>query len=248
MRIVAVVQARCGSERLRDKVMARLGDRTVVEHCVAAIRAASLVDEVIVATTTSQVDDKLVALLDSVGTPSFRGSEDDVLGRFVCALESDSADVVLRHTADDPLLDPGVIDAVVGHFLKTGCDYASNMLHRSWPRGLDTEVMARETLERSAREGKRPEDREHVTIYPRTHPHLFRLHNVFALPQETWPELRLCVDTLEDARMLQCVFDALYEPGEILRIGAVVEYLRMHPEVAAMNAEVKQRVTLGRVF
>src|SRR5204862_302624 len=101
--------------------------------------------------------------------------------------------VILRHTADDPLLDPGVIDMVVGHFLKAGCDHASNMVERSWPRGLDTEVVTRHALERSAAEADLPEFREHVTLHIRIDP-AFTKHNVYALPQETWPDLRLCVD------------------------------------------------------
>lgn len=247
-RVVAVVQARCGSERLRDKVLVQLGDRTVIEHVLAASRAASLVDEVILATTTSSADDRLATLGARQDVRVFRGSETDVLGRFVGALEGDPANVVIRHTGDDPLLDPFVIDTVVGSFLKWGCDYASNIIDRSWPRGLDTEVFSRASLERADSEGKRPEDREHVTIYLRTHPEAFRLRNVRALPQETWPELRLCIDTREDQALLEPIFATLYRPGRILRVGTVIDWLRQHPEVAALNAEVVQKTTFGRTF
>ena len=153
-----------------------------------ALRASEPVDDVVLATTTNAADDRLLPIAARLGMRTFRGSESDVLGRFVGALEGDDADVVVRITADDPLLDPAVTGAVVRRFEAGDCDYASNMVRRSWPRGLDTEVLSRELLERSEREGQRPEDREHVTFYVRTHPDSFRLANVSAPPHETWPE------------------------------------------------------------
>lgn len=247
-RIVAVVQARCESERLRDKVLARLAGKTVIEHVLAAIRASALIDDVILATTGSTKDDRLAELGARARVRVFRGSELDVLGRFVAALVGDPADVVVRHTGDDPLLDPFVIDTVVGSFLKGDCDYASNIIERTWPRGLDTEVFSRAGLDKSNVEGSRPEDREHVTIFIRTHPEAFVLRNVRALPQETWPDLRLCIDTVEDRALLEAVFDQMYEPGKILRVGTVVEWLRRNPEICKLNSSVAQKPTLGKIF
>lgn len=247
-RIVAVVQARCGSERLLRKVLIPLAGRPVIEHVLSAIRAASLVDDIVLATTVSPADDALVEIAAELGIRVFRGSETDVLGRFIGALEGDLADIVVRHTADDPLLDPAIIDTVIGHYLRGGCDYASNIIERSWPRGLDTEVLSREALIRSHREAKRPEDYEHVTIYVRTHPDLFRLRNVKSLPQETWPDLRLCIDTIEDQALLEKIFEALYVPDKIIRVGTVIDWVKQHPGVIALNAGVSQKLTLGKVF
>ncbi len=248
MRTVAVIQARCRSERLYGKVLIPLAGKPVIEHVVSAVRSASLIDDVILATSLQPDDAPLAAIGMKLGLRVFRGSDEDVLARFVGALEGDTADTVVRYTADDPLLDPAVIDMVVGNYLKGGCDYASNMIERSWPRGLDTEVLSRGALMRAHCEGTLPEDREHVTFYLRRHPELFRLRNVKALPQETWPDLRLCIDTVEDQMLLEKVFDALYVPGRILRVGTVIDWLKEHPEVAALNAGVCQKATLGRVY
>lgn len=248
VRVVGVIQARCGSQRLPEKVMAPLAGRPVVEHVVTAVRAATILDDVIVATTTEPADDELAALCERLGVRVFRGSEDDVLGRFLGALEGDPADVVVRHTADDPLLDPNIINSVVGHFLKGGCDYASNVIERTWPRGLDTEVVTRDALERSGTDTQEPQDREHVTMWVRRHPGEFTARNVPAPPSQTWPDLRLCIDTAEDQAMLERVFDALYEPGRILHIGAVVDWLRRHPEVAAINSDVEQKKVFGKTY
>jgi spore coat polysaccharide biosynthesis protein SpsF len=229
-------------------VLVPLGGTPVIEHVLSAIRAASLVDDIILATTVSPADDTLIGIAARLGIRTFRGSETDVLGRFIEALKDDPAEIVVRHTADDPLLDPAVIDTVLGHYLRGGCDYASNMIDRSWPRGLDTEVLSREALTKSHRQAHHPEHYEHVTIYVRTHPELFRLRNVRALAQETWPDLRLCIDTVEDQALLEKVFEALYVPGKILRVGTIIDWLKQHPEVAALNAGVSQKPTFGRVF
>ena len=248
-RIVALVQARCRSQRLPRKVLLPLAGRPVIEHVLRSVRATTNVDDVVLATTAEADDDELAALGERLGVRTFRGSEADVLGRFVGALQDDPADVVVRLTADDPLLDPAVTATVVERFLAGGCDYASNIVERSWPRGLDCEVLSRALLEQSARDGWRPEDREHVTTHVRTQPDRFRLVNVQAPLAETWPELRLCIDTAEDLALLESIFDALYdEAGGPLAVGTVIEWLRRHPEVAALNSAVRQKPTLGRVL
>lgn len=247
-RTVAVVQARMRSERLPGKVLLPLGGRPVVEHVLRAARAVAAIDDVVMATTTRPEDDDLAAWARHLGVRTCRGSENDVLGRFVAALEGDDADAVVRMTADNPLQDPAVMGAVLERFAQGDCDYVSNGLERSWPRGLDCEVLSREALERSAREGDRPEDREHVTVHVRTHPERFRLAGVRAPPAETWPELRLTLDTPEDQALLERVFDAVYDGRTPPPVGQVIAWLRAHPEVAALNEGVLQKPTLGRVL
>lgn len=247
-RVVCVVQARCTSERLPGKVMLPLAERPIVEHVLNAALAAQRVDEVVLATTTNVADDELASHGRRLGVRVFRGSENDVLGRFVGAVQGLEADVVVRNTADDPLLDPTVIDMVVADFLAGGCDYSSNILERSWPRGMDTEVFSRGTLDRAEREGLRAEDREHVTIFVRTHPERFRLRNVAAPTSETWPDLRLCIDTVADYEMLRAIFEELATDGQAPPVREVVAWLRNRPDVVAINASVQQRTVLGRQF
>ena len=248
-RVVAVVQALGADARLPGKVLAPLAGVPVVEHVLRSAEATASIDDVVLATTTAAQDDALAEHSQNIGVRTFRGSEPDVLARFVGALEGDDADVVVRLTADNPLLDPAVTDSVVRRYLEGDCDYASNNGERSWPRGLDCEVLSRAALERSARDGRRPEDREHVTFHVRTHPDEFRLVNVRAPAAGFWPELRLSLDTPEDLALLQRVFDALYdEHGGPLAIGTVIAWLREHPDVVALNAEVHQKPTLGRVL
>jgi spore coat polysaccharide biosynthesis protein SpsF len=247
-KIILIVQARCTSERLPNKVLLPLGRKRVIDHVLTAAKASSLADTVILATTTSAADDPLAQIGEQMGVRVFRGSEHDVLGRFMQAIAGVEGDVIIRNTADDPLLDPRVIDTVIGHYLKGSCDYASNIIRRSWPRGMDTEVFSRKALTLADQLGTAPEHREHVTIFMRTQPELFTLKQVQGPPEETWPDLRLCVDTTEDYQMLQAVFQALERNGRPPPVGAVVDWLKAHPEVAAINAAVQQRIVLGRQF
>src|SRR5450756_411411 len=114
MRINVVIQARTGSTRLPGKVLEDLGGHPVLEWVVRAAKAATQIDTVIVATSTLAGDDVVAELAESFGVPVVRGSEDDVLSRYVAALDAYPADAIVRLTADCPLLDPTLIDAVAG--------------------------------------------------------------------------------------------------------------------------------------
>jgi spore coat polysaccharide biosynthesis protein SpsF len=247
VRVVAVVQARCGSSRLPGKVLRPLAGDPVIAHVLRAALASNVAD-VVLATTSKSEDDRLPEIAATFGVRCFRGATDDVLGRFCGALAGDSAEAVVRLTGDDPLLDCAVIDKVISTFEEKDCDYASNILERTWPRGLDAEVISRDALERANREGQRVEDREHVTIFVRTRPDLFRLENVRAREAEIWPELRLCIDTEEDEQLLEAVFRHLHIPGKAIPIGDIIHWLRARPDLVTLNAHVQQKPTLGRVF
>src|SRR5674476_526257 len=163
MRINAVIQARAGSTRLPAKVSEDLGGRPVLEWVVRAARAANLVDEVIVATSTLAGDDVVADLADSLGVAVVRGSEDDVLSRFVAALDAYPADALVRLTADCPLLDPSLIDAVAGAWAAAPThDYVSTLVSRCLPRGLDVELVTAEAL-RAVDRIAVGHDRVHVT-------------------------------------------------------------------------------------
>ncbi|MHB8274948.1 MAG: cytidylyltransferase domain-containing protein, partial [Dermatophilaceae bacterium] len=163
MRINAVIQARAGSTRLPAKVLADLGGRPVLEWVVRAARSARQIDEVIVATSTLAADDVVADLAESLGVVVVRGSEDDVLSRFVAALDAHPCDALVRLTADCPLLDPTLVDAVAGAWAATPThDYVSTVLVRCLPRGLDVELVTASAL-RVVDRTAAGHDRVHVT-------------------------------------------------------------------------------------
>lgn len=239
MRVIAIVQARMGSSRLPGKVLAELGGAPMLTQVVARVRAAATVSAVVIATTERPEDDALVEVAEAAGAQVFRGSTDDVLARYVGAARAHHAQVVIRLTADCPLLDPAVIDAVVEGLLTTpGCDYASNTHHRTYPRGLDVEAMYAPTLERLHQLAVSPAHREHVTAYLLDHPDGFVIQQLVADRDDS--HLRWTVDTELDLALVRRLYaEARVHPSMPYR--ALVEWVAAHPGLATANAEVPQR-------
>jgi spore coat polysaccharide biosynthesis protein SpsF len=237
MRINAVIQARTGSTRLPGKVLEDLGGRPALEWVVRAARAATLIDEVIVATSTSVGDHVVADLATSLGVPVVRGSEDDVLSRFVNALDTDPADALVRLTADCPLLDPTMIDAVAGAWAAAPAhDYVSTVLVRCLPRGLDVELVTARAL-RAVDRTATGHDRVHVTSGVYADPTAYRLLGLFVTPPAN--DLRVTLDTPEDLALLRALVALLPDAPPAWR--DVVAVLRARPDLVAINAGVVQK-------
>ncbi|HET9626314.1 MAG TPA: glycosyltransferase family protein [Kofleriaceae bacterium] len=241
-RTVAIVQARMGSSRLPGKVLAALGGATVLEHVVRRLRAAEQVSEVVVATSTAADDDPIVREADRIGVWAYRGSLHDVLARYLGAARSYRADVVVRITADCPLIDPGVVDQVIGA-LGRDHDYASNTHTRRYPRGLDVEALHRDTLERIARLGRSAAAREHVTAYIMEQPQLFRVAQVAPAGDRDDSDLRWTVDTPDDLTLVRALYDELALAGadRVPPYTDVVAAVRADPRLATLNAHIAQK-------
>jgi len=240
MKTVAIVQARVGSTRLPGKVLLDLAGKTVLERVVERVSRFTLVDEVVVATSELRADDPVAAECARIGVETFRGSESDVLDRFVGAADATGADVCVRLTADCPLLDPGVSDSIISVFHEADgvADYASNKIPQSFPRGLDTEVFSREALGRTAREARETYERVHVTAYMYRHPERFSLISVTSdVDRADW---RWTVDTAEDLEFVREIYGRLGGTDDF-SWHDVVALLDEEPSLKWINATVKQK-------
>src|ERR1017187_648665 len=168
MKTVAIIQARIGSTRLPGKVLADILGHPMLWRVVDRVRQAQKVDQVIVATTSATRDDALAEFCQAHQIECFRGDEQDVLDRYFQAARKSGATTIIRITADCPLIDPGVIDRVVGIYQQGGFDYVSNTIEVTYPDGLDTEVFSFASLEQAWQEATKTSEREHVTPYLRT--------------------------------------------------------------------------------
>lgn len=240
MKITAIVQARTGSTRLPGKVLLDLAGEPMLARVVNRLSRAKLVDEIVVTTTVGPGDDQIVNLCQLRGWRYFRGSEDDLLDRYYRTAKDYCAEVVVRVTSDCPLIEPQVVDKVVKIFLDRlpDLDYASNTLpKRTFPRGLDTEVMIFEALEKAWHEDDNSVWREHVTTYIRNHPKRFKLFGV--VNNEDFSYMRWTVDTPEDLDFVR----RIYEHFEHDRFSwqEVLILLERHPEWLAINRTINQK-------
>jgi len=237
-RTVAIVQARMGSTRLPGKVMLPLLGEPVLTRVMRRAARARTLDEVVVATTTLAEDDAIVALAAAEGWPVVRGSETDLLDRYLVAARAHDAEVVVRITSDCPLIDPDVIDATVRAFRAADVDYASNTLEPpTYPRGLDVEVVARAALERGGREDADPSWREHATPYLYRHPELFRLLRVPA--DDHHADVRWTLDTPEDYQLIGRIYEAFGRDDFSWREALAV--VDANPPWASINSGVTQK-------
>jgi spore coat polysaccharide biosynthesis protein SpsF len=198
------------SSRLPGKVMAPLLGEPMIGRQVERLRRARRIGRLVVATSTDPSDDPLAAYCESLELTVFRGSLNDVLGRFRAALALyPDAKAVVRLTADCPLTDPELIDRVVEHHHAAGADYTSNTLGtRTYPHGLDVEVIRPDALVEAAERASDPYEREHVTPYIYRRPETFRLAGVAR--HESLASLRRTVDLPEDLAFVRDVYAKLY--------------------------------------
>ena len=230
MRVAALVQARTGSTRLPGKVLEDVGGIPLIAHVLRRLRAARRVDEVVLATTGQEADDALVEVARAEGVDAHRGPEHDVLTRFRGAAEAAGAEAVVRITGDCPLLDPAVVDRVVEALLDDPepCDYASNVLRRTYPRGLDTEALWAKTLARVDELATSAAAREHVTWFAyRERPDLFRLRSVEI--DDGRPDLDWSVDTAEDLERIRTLVSLLERPDEPVSWRGLIERAGIRP-------------------
>jgi spore coat polysaccharide biosynthesis protein SpsF len=253
MRIVAIIQARMNSTRLPGKVLADLGGRTMLAQVVQRVCGAGLVDCVVVATSQDVVDNPIQEECTRLAVGCFRGDESDVLDRFHRAAEVHRAEGIVRITADCPLADPEVIDRVVRAFLDERPDFAANTLRRTYPRGLDVEVLTAPALAAAWRHAREPYQRVHVTPYVYEHPEQFRLLSVTVGEDLANPATgdyedlrgflshwRWTVDAAADLEFVREVFRRL-ESVKPFSWRDVCRLIRQHPGLAEINGGVRQR-------
>ena len=238
MKSLAILQARVSSSRLPGKVLLPILGEPMLFRQIERIRRAGHIDHLIVATSTDQSDDPLVAACVARGIAYSRGSLSDVLDRFVqCALPY-QPEIVIRLTGDCPLADPQLIDAMLREFEEGGYDYLTNANPPTFPDGLDVEVMRFSCLMEAYREAKLPSEREHVTPFLRAHPERFRLGNHAAETDHSG--LRWTVDEAQDLQFVQAVYQHLYPVKPDFSTGDILGLLESNPQLQLLNSSFER--------
>lgn len=261
LRTLAIVQARMSSSRLPGKVLLDIAGRPMLGHVIERTRRAATVDTVMVATTSDSSDDAVEAYCRLQGYACFRGSVYDVLDRYYQAARLIQPDLIVRITADCPVIDPQVVDRTVCAFqgLEDGCgprrlqdgkrkaaprpyDFAANRLPPPWgrtyPIGLDTEVTTFSNLELAWKQATQPHQREHVMPFFYEQPERFRI--LLVNHPVDYGSLRWTVDTHEDLELLRRIF-AHFPGRDDFTWLEVLDLIQNEPALSAINASVQHK-------
>ena len=234
MRRVAIIQARMSSSRLFGKVMLPLGDTVVLGQVIRRVQQ-SQVDDIVVATSEDELDNHIINFCRNKNINTYRGSLKNVLARYYHAAKTYKADAVIRVTADCPLYDPHILNDMLQKF--KNCDYLTNSLTRTFPRGLDTEIFTFKALESAYNNATQESELEHVTPYISQHQNIFNCknhENDINLAQHRWT-----LDTREDYMMINSIYEHI---GNTATTEQVVGFLQQHPHIFALNKHIEQKV------
>ncbi|NOT09135.1 MAG: glycosyltransferase family protein [Gemmatimonadales bacterium] len=239
--VVTVLQARVGSTRLPGKVLLELGEATVLEYQIARIRMARLYGQLVVATTTDPADEAIVAVCEAARVDYVRGHPTDLLQRHYRVAQAFGASHVVKIPSDCPLIDPAVIDLVIGSYLDAAPrrDYVGNLHPESFPDGNDVEIMSVDALEIAWREALAPHEREHTTPFLWDQPGRFRLGNVSREGVDLSRAYRYVLDYAEDHDVIRAIHAALHLRNPRFGVDDIVEFLEAHPDIARRNARYR---------
>jgi spore coat polysaccharide biosynthesis protein SpsF len=224
------------STRLPGKVLKPLAGAPMVLRQIERTRRSRRLDRLVVATSDQASDDPLVAVLEDAGVEVFRGPLDDVLARFLGALDAFPAERVVRLTADCPLIDPGLIDATIDLHETSGADYSLNRLREAgFPKGQDVEVVSAEALRRTGAAASSPEEHEHVTWGIWNHPERYRISRL--QPPADEGDVRWTVDRPDDYEFVAAVYAALYPKDPAFSSDDVRAWVRANPQWARWGGD-----------
>ena len=241
MKKLIIVQARMTSTRLPGKVMEIVCDKPLLEHLINRLKTIRSADQIVIATTVNETDNQIVSLCKKLDTLYYRGSEEDVLGRYYEAAVEYGGDVIIRITSDCPVIDPDVVDYLIDFYMKNlkKYDYVTNTLKRTYPRGMDTEIVSFKALKEAHFNAYDPLDREHVTPFIRNRPTQYHLHNIKY--SSDLSHYRLTVDTSEDMELIRRIFESLYVENPEFTMKDIVSKIVANPEWEYINAHIHQK-------
>jgi len=246
--ISVIIQARMGSERLFGKVLMEVAGRPLLDYMIERVNWSCLIDQVIIATTTSSKDDKIVQWCQENSVKFYRGDEEDVLGRYYRAAKECGASIIVRVTSDCPLIDPEVLDEVIQCYLdKDDTDFVSNTvpLPCLYPDGMDVEVFDKELLEKTHLEAQLSSEREHVTFYM-WKTDKFKTYRLD--PGQDLSKYRFCVDYWQDFELIKEILTRLYPENPRFSMYDLIEFMNKNPKLLELQAGIERNAGWQRAF
>lgn len=242
MNIIAIVQARMGSERLPGKVIKPIIGKPMILHVLDRLSKSKYINQIILATSTSERELPLIDIVSGAGYEVFRGEEDNVLKRYRDANKRYGGDIIIRVTGDCPLIDPQIVDNVISYYLMYNYDYVRLDVPNSFVRGFDIEILSSLALEKSYKEVfdiNNKSYQEHVTSYIYKNPDKFKIGYVKG--NEFYNKnYRICVDTEEDFQTVNKIYTHFND--EYIMANNIIKYLDNTPETSKINQNINQKI------
>ena len=234
-KVTAIIQARMTSTRLPGKVLMEVMGRPLLSYQIERLRFSKMIDKIIIATTVNEEDAPIVKLYQKEGLNFYRGSEDDVLDRYYQTAKKYNTAHIMRLTADCPLIEPNICDSIAEVYFENAIDYIRT--GETFAEGLDCEIIGFEALTKSWLEAESKSEREHVTLYTRNHPELFK---TMVKENETDDSrYRITVDEEEDFLVVKTILENLYKGSDsYFTVREIKSYLDSHLEVYKLNSDI----------
>jgi len=240
-RIIAVTYVRMGSERLPGKMLREVAGKPMLAHLIDRMRRVRDINGVTVATSVQPENDAIAQLCKDAGVSCFRGSEEDVLGRVLGALEHERAEIGVIAYGDGPLIDPALMDECLKTLLSDATlQLVGNDMKASYPSGMYAEAFKVGALRDAAARTDDPVMHEHATLFLRQHPEFFKAVNIEAQGKLRRPDIHLDVDTEEDFRVITAIAEHFAPRGDFT-LAEILAYMDEHPEITTLNTDVPRR-------
>ena len=246
VRVLGIIQARLTSTRLPNKVLHEINGKPLIVHMYQRLLKARRLDEIVVAIPDNKANEPLEERLQQEGIPSYVGSESDVLDRFYQSAHSRDSkpNVVVRFTGDCPLIDPKHVDDMIDRFMeKPQTDYIRT--GKSFADGQGVEIISMHALEQAHQHAEEPRDREHVTTYIKFYPEQFVAETMETQPNQQ--HLRYTVDTPEDMKVVEAIFQEEKRRGKLLSTLDIKEFLEAHPDITRLNQQYARNHLDGKL-
>jgi spore coat polysaccharide biosynthesis protein SpsF (cytidylyltransferase family) len=234
--VVGIIQARCDSTRLKNKVLANIEGKPLIERIYSRVKQVELIDQVVIATTNSAVDNVLTDWCIRKKINVFRGSEQNVLERFYECAKLYSADIIVRITADDPFKDSIIINHAVDLLIKNNYDYVSNTIKPTFPEGIDVEVFRFDSLKSAFQSARLDSEKEHVTPYIWKNIDKFSLYNFEH--NKNISHLRWTIDYPEDLEFARAIYKKLQVKNDMFYMQDVLSVLDEFPELLDIQKKI----------
>ncbi len=244
-KIIGIIQARLSSTRLPEKVMLELSGKPILWHIYYRLKQCSTLSEVVISTGEHENNKTICDFASTNNIPLFVGSEIDLIDRlYKTALEYD-ADAIVRITGDCPLVDPKIVDTFVRKFLEKNqqFDIITNLEKRTFPHGLDVEVISTKTLKKLWNEIKEPELREWFPFFIQKNPNMFKILNI--KNNDDYSKLRWTLDYLEDYEFLKQIYTNLFHTRQIFHMQDILDLLKKYPKLKEINSNYIDHHNIG---